>query len=252
MRSIRVLVPLAFAACAAFAQPATQFEVISIKPSPPNLRVNGGIHLYGARFSSSGIPVRNLIYSAYGVPAWRLAGGPGWLGSDGYDIIGTLPPDMDSLPPDKKEEQLRLMMRAMLADRFKLAIHREMRDCSVYELVTAKGGQKLVATAGAKFTFGAPVKRRGHLEMPGTSMANFVDYLNSMPAVGRPVLNKTDLKGPYDITLDWTPDSVIANGGDGGPSIFTAVQEQLGLKLEPTKSSFEFVVIDHVERPSEN
>ncbi len=85
--------------------------------------------------------------------------------------------------------------------------------------------------------------------MPGTSMANFVDYLNSMPAVGRPVLNKTDLKGPYDITLDWTPDSVIANGEDGGPSIFTAVQERLGLKLEPTKSSFEFVVIDHVERP---
>jgi uncharacterized protein (TIGR03435 family) len=88
--------------------------------------------------------------------------------------------------------------------------------------------------------------------MPGASMTMFVDYLNSMPAVGRPVLNKSDLKGPYDITLDWTPDSVAANGADSGPSIFTAVQEQLGLKLEPTKSSFEFVVIDHVERPSEN
>jgi uncharacterized protein (TIGR03435 family) len=208
--------------------------------------------LDGARFSSSGIPVRNLIYSAYGVPTWRLAGGPGWLGSDGYDIIGTLPPEMGALPPNTKEEQLRLMMQALLADRFKLAIHREMRDCSVYELEVAKGGPKLVASADGKFTHGAPIKRRGHLEMPGTSMVVFVDYLNSMPAVGRPVLNKTDLKGPYDITLDWTPDSIGTNGSDSGPSIFTAVQEQLGLKLEPRKSSFEFIVIDHVERPSEN
>jgi uncharacterized protein (TIGR03435 family) len=83
-------------------------------------------------------------------------------------------------------------------------------------------------------------------------MAVFVDYLNSTPAVGRPVLDKTDLKSPYDITLDWAPDGIGATGADSGPSIFTAVQEQLGLKLEPRKSSFEFIVIDHAERPSEN
>ncbi|MGD0365163.1 MAG: TIGR03435 family protein [Bryobacteraceae bacterium] len=198
------------------------------------------------------MPVRNLICSAYGVPAWRLSGGPAWLGSDGYDIIGTLPPNMGILPADTKEEQLRLMMQALLADRFKLAIRRERRDCSVYELVPAKGGPKLVASADGKFRFGAPIKRRGHLEMPGASMAMFIDYLNSMPAVGRPVLNKTDLKGPYDITLDWAPDSIDAKVGDSGPSIFTAFQEQLGLKLEPGKSSFEFIAIDHVERPTKN
>jgi uncharacterized protein (TIGR03435 family) len=252
MRSNLVLVPLFLNICAAYAQPAAQFEVVSVKPSPPNRREGGGIHLDGARFSSAGIPVRNLIYSAYGVPTWRLAGGPGWLGSDGYDIIGTLPHNFDALPPNTKDEQLSLMMRALLADRFKLAIHREMRDCSIYELEVAKGGPKLVASAGGKFTYTAPVKRRGHLEMPGTSIVMFVHYLTSMPAVGRPVLDKTDLKGPYNITLDWTPDNIGAGGTDGGPSIFTAVQEQLGLKLKPSKSSFEFVVIDHVDRPSEN
>jgi uncharacterized protein (TIGR03435 family) len=248
MRPNRVLVPVLLNICAAFAQPVAQFEVVSVKPSPPNRRERGGILLDGARFSSAGIPVRNLIYSAYGVPTWRLAGGPGWLGSDGYDIIGTLPHNFGGLPPNTKEEQLSLMMRALLADRFKLAIHREMRDCSIYELEVAKGGPKLVASADGKFTYAAPVKRRGHLEMPGTSIVMFVHYLTSMPALGRPVLDKTDLKGPYDITLDWTPDS----GTDGGPSIFTAVHEQLGLKLEPSKSSFEFIVIDRVERPSEN
>ena len=159
---------------------------------------------------------------------------------------------MGILPADTKEEQLRLMMQALLADRFKLAIRRERRDCSVYELVPAKGGPKLVASADGKFRFGAPIKRRGHLEMPGASMAMFIDYLNSMPAVGRPVLNKTDLNGPYDITLDWAPDSIDAKVGDSGPSIFTAFQEQLGLKLEPGKSSFEFIAIDHVERPTKN
>jgi uncharacterized protein (TIGR03435 family) len=156
MRSIRVLVPLVFTLRVAFAQPAAQFEATSVKPSPPNLRVNGGIRLDGARFSSSGIPVRNLIYSAYGVPAWRLSGGPSWHGPDPYDVIGTLPPDPDSLPPDKKEERLGTMMRALLADRFKLAIHREMRDCSFYELVTAKGGPKLVASAGGSSRLAPP------------------------------------------------------------------------------------------------
>ena len=141
------------------------------------------------------------------------------------------------------------MMQALLADRFKLTIHREMRDCPVYALVVARNGPKLVASPDGKFSVS---QRTGHLEMRAVFTHVLADYLWSTHASARPVVDMTEPKGPFDVALDRTPDEVRANAADSGPSVFTAIQEQLGLKLEPRRAPFDFIVIDHVERPSAN
>jgi uncharacterized protein (TIGR03435 family) len=137
---------------------APKFEVASIKPSQRGRA--GGVRLDGALFTSSGIPLRNLIYSAYGVPAWTVSGGPAWLDTDAYDIAATL-------PPGAPKEQINAMLQELLAERFKLKIHREMRDYSVYALVVAKDGPKLKASADGKSGFKTG---RGHLEIYRASM----------------------------------------------------------------------------------
>jgi len=220
------------------------FEVASVKPSRPDGPT--GAKLDAAHFIGTGLTLRSLIFSVYRVPPWRLAGGPGWLDTEQWDISATLPPNM----PAKREEltpPADQMVQALLADRFKLAVHREMRDQLVYDLVVAKGGLKMKSATAEKFS----VKMlRGHLELHDMSMERLISYLYSPPPyeqqsrVDRPVLDKTGLKESYDLTLDWDPDT--------GPSIFTALEEQAGLKLEPRKSPVEFVVIDHVEKPTEN
>jgi len=140
------------------------------------------------------------------------------------------------------------MLQNLLADRFKLAIHREMRDSSVYALVVAKGGPKFKEAAEGKFS--ARIGR-GHLEIHHADMALFARNIPT-DAVDRPIVDMTGLQGTFDFTLDWTQDTGKPGLGDGSPSIFTAVQEQLGLKLEARRMPIEYVVIDHIERPSEN
>jgi uncharacterized protein (TIGR03435 family) len=152
---------------------------------------------------------------------------------------------------DELTRQADLMLRALLADRFKLKIHREMKDQPVYELVVAKNGPKIKPSSSDKFSL---TTGRGHLEFHHASMAVFIGYLYGRPgfpqqAADRPVLDRTGLQGFYDLTLDWAPDS---DPNPTGPSLFTALEEQTGLKLEPRKAPFEFLVIDHVEKPTEN
>jgi uncharacterized protein (TIGR03435 family) len=144
------------------------------------------------------------------------------------------------------------MVQALLADRFKLVIHRETRDEPVYELVVSKGGSKLKPSSSEKLSVQTG---RGHLEFRHASMAVFVSYLYYRPgysqqAADRPVLDSTGPPGFFDFTLDWTPDTVQPDAASTGPSLFTALVEQTGLKLEPRKSAFEFLVIDRAEKPS--
>jgi uncharacterized protein (TIGR03435 family) len=224
---------------------APKFEVASVKLSAPGRPASAvGVRLNSALFTSSGLPLRNLIYSAYGVPAWRVTGGPAWLDTDTYDIVATL-------PPNTPKDQINAMLLALLVDRFKLTIRREIRDYPVYVLVAAKEGLKLRTSGDGKFS----VKTgRGHLEVHHADMPTLVGYLwnRNAPAADRPVVDMTGLKGFFDITLDWTPANIQPGPADTSPSLFTAIQEQLGLKLEARKSPFEFIVIDSVERPSEN
>jgi len=225
------------------AQTPPAFEVASVKPSQPDRP--GSASLDAAHFICTGMTLRSLIWSVYRMPPWRVSGGPSWLDTEGWDVSATLPPGM---PANRAElmPKADLMVQTLLADRFKLSVHREIKDQPVYELVVAKGGSKLRPASDEKFI---PKVGRGRLELRHVSMAMFVSYLYYPPPhqqpgmADRPVLDKTGLDGFFDITLDWA---------EAGPSLFTALEEQLGLKLEPRKTPIEFLVIDNVEKPAAN
>ena len=239
VRTCLIAALLFFIAVGATAQPTPAFDVAAVKPSQPG--TPGGSSLDPGRLTVRGQALRGLILSAYSVPFWRVTGGPEWLNTDGYEITATF-------PPNTPQDQVKLMLQNLLADRFKLTIHREMKDSSVYALVVAKDGPKFREAPDSKF---AAKTGRGHLEIHHADMLLLTRNL-PLDAVDRPIVDMTGLKGFFDLTLDWTPDTARPSPNDTGPSIFTALQEQLGLKLEPRKLPVEFIVIDHVERPSEN
>jgi bla regulator protein BlaR1 len=260
------LVLLGFVAAAAmtprwiaFAQqePKLSFEVATVKPADPNSPYSFR-QLPGGRWVATNVPLRDLIASAYAVPTPRMAGGPGWLDSDRFTIDAKPAAPLPPWPESNK--QLSLMLQSLLEDRFKLAVHWEKKEAAVYDLVAAKGGPKLKeADADEKSGFGMERGRIKSLALPLGYLASNLAYL-----LGRPVNDKTGLSGNYDYTLAYTPDAAQAAavgppGADAapppdpnGPSIFTALQEQLGLRLESAKGPVEVLVIDHAERPDAN
>jgi len=228
------------------------FEVASIKLNKSGAR--------GGRFSTeqggivaTNMPLRTFIKAAYGIQDYQLSGGPGWLDSERYDIAAKSERAV-------LDDKLLLMLRALLEDRFKLTLHREKKELPGYALVMGKSGLKIheVKQEGKSWTrFG-----RGSLNGHEVSMSALADALSGR--LGRPVVDSTGVKGVFDIKLEWTPDEsqprgpkesvepLPADDGAGGPTIFTALQEQLGLRLESRKGPVEIVVIDRVEKPSEN
>jgi uncharacterized protein (TIGR03435 family) len=262
------------ATAALFAQAASApltFEVASIKPSDPDAR---GTQLMlqppnGVRIVNA--PVTMLITFAYDIRDFQLAGAPGWTSSVRYDILakGETSPGSENVPADPRrmtEAQFRTRlgdtrerMRSLLADRFQLAVHKETKEGSVYALVIAKGGSKLQpAQENAQGNRGMRMER-GQL----TGMSAPIDLLVTTLSgqLGHPVIDKTGLTGKYDFKLTWAPE--VPRGpspnpdapppvAPEGPSIFTAVQEQLGLRLESQKGPIEMIVIDRIEHPSEN
>jgi uncharacterized protein (TIGR03435 family) len=250
------------------------FDVVSVKSNK-----SGGMRIMfkADGYSATNVSVKLLIQTAYGIRQDLISGGPGWLESAGYDFEAKVAgPDVDAL---KKltPEQRRSMLQPALADRFKLKVHTETKQLPVYEIVLAKGGSKLKeATAGDTYANGIKgpdgVGRGGMMRFgPGqlTAQAVPMTSLTNMLSqqLHRTVLDKTGLTGKYDLELNWTPDQgadPMFKGPEGspqrgdaapdssGPSIFTALQEQLGLKLQSAKGPVETLVIDHVEMPSEN
>ena len=209
------------------------------------------------------LPAQLLVAFAYNVPfgfeRTRILGAPAWLNTDAYElnakIDNTLFAAMQKMTPTQQREQINLMEQSLLAERFHLKVHFETRQMAGFELVIARGGPKL-----------APAKDGGNAKI---SMAN-IPLGNQMTAVstsidqwihspflsGRTILDRTGLNGIYDFTLTWAPEQLDASttpdSTPSGPSLFTAVQEQLGLRLVPTKVPVEVIVIDHIERPSLN
>ena len=210
------------------------FDAASIRKSPPfETGMPNGMRVDATHFITEQYPIRTVIASAFDIELWELKGAPDWTASEGYDITATM-------PAGTSNDDLRAMIRALLEERCKLVAHRDTKETSVYALVVAKGGPKLTATAqGTKY---GVQRRTGHIETHRTSIANFLRTLGT--AVDRPVLDRTGIHGQFDITLDWSAET--------GPSIFTAIEEQLGLRLEARKMPVEYLVIDHIERPSAN
>jgi uncharacterized protein (TIGR03435 family) len=235
-----------------------EFEVASIKPGDPGAR-GGYIQPSPGRFTSTNMPLIGLITFAYDVRPDQISGAPGWIDSQRYDILATSESPVGD--PHKLLDQQRLMLQKLLADRFQLRVRHETRERPVYTLTVDKNGPKMKENNDLK---SAPfpiivITGRGHAKAQIVSMSYIVQFLESQ--LGRIVLDRTGLKGSYDFTLQWTPDPAFEPGlgaapdappDASGPSIFTALRQQLGLGLESTKGPVEFIVVDRVEKPSEN
>lgn len=230
--------------------PSSQaFEVASVKPTKPGTRdfhfraPNHGI-------DATNIPLVAFIRSAYNVKSVQLTGGPGWIQDEHYDIVA-------KAPPNTTNDQIRQMLQTLLTDRFKLITHREAKVLPVLALALAKGGPKFGAVKETRPGDGDFKIGRGRLSGQAVTMQELADML--VGQVDRIVLDRTGLIGKFDINLQWTPDVNTAPGNDreavpdpNGPSLATALSEQLGLRFEATKAPVPILVIDHVERPTAN
>jgi len=220
---------------------AQTFEVASVKLNRSG-RNPGSTSRAGGQLVFENTSLRECIAIAYGISADRdyALSGPAWIGTERYDIVA-------KTPAETPRAQVLRMLQVLLAERFHLRLHRENKELRVYVLTVAKDGAKLKAAPArdGSFTFGP-----GRIAGKAQSMDELADRLSRpMFGIGAPVLNSTGLEGVFDFTLTWTPDNMQADG----PSIFAALEEQLGLKLEASKSKVEVLVIDHVERvPTEN
>ena len=232
------------------------FEVATIKPSDPN-RPGKLFTVKGRQVITINTTVNDLITFAYEMHARQITGGQAWMETEKYDVTGQ--PEGQGVP---NLTQLRAMVRQLLADRFNLVFHRDKKELSVYAIVVGNGGPKL--TKNDTNPNGLPsllFKGLGVLPAVNATMADLAGVMQSA-VLDRPVVDKTGLPGRYDFTLTWTPDESQFSGlgvrvpppsGDANaPGLFTAFQEQLGLKLDSTKAPVEVLVIDRVERPSNN
>ncbi|HEY1756852.1 MAG TPA: TIGR03435 family protein [Bryobacteraceae bacterium] len=237
---------IALAAGLATGQTPLTFEVASIRlHAGPNRGV--GITLSGSRVTVTNSSVLGLITYAHNLEPYQVTGGPGWVSdyaSYGWDITASAGSEAIT------RDQAKLMMRALLADRFQLRLHRETKEMPVYALVLAgKGGTKLKPSAPdaegmMRMSGGRTIK----VETTAGSLEQLVTQLSG--TLRTPVLDKTGMTGNYDYKLEWAPENAAPDVD--APTLFTALQEQLGLQLESRKAPVEAVVIDHAEKPSEN
>jgi uncharacterized protein (TIGR03435 family) len=237
------------------------FEVATIKPADPvaqgrYIRMQS-VH----RFYAKGFTLQALVAAAFSLTPRAISGGAPWTDSDRYDILASTPGDVQ---PNSDEQMA--MLRKLLSERFQLAFHRESKELPVYALTVAKGGAKLKPSAAPAGTLPElintvyPEEKGGvHVLLPArnATMLQFTAMLQRA-VLDRAVLDNTGLSGTYDFDLEWTPDEnqfasqLPRSVEPTKPSLFAAIQEQLGLRLEATRGPVATLVIDRVERPSEN
>ena len=224
------------------------FEVATIKPSGPASPPISIQRFPGGRLVTSNTPLPMLIQWAYQLDEGRLLGVPAGINSLRFDVVAK------SAEPEPAPGQMQFMMRALLAERFKLVVHQENREMVAYTLVSEPGGPKVRAVTSDGPADPNPFKMSDRGTLIGTRVT--ADMLATVLSnqLGRPVQNTTGFTGAFDFTLRWAPDTGVAPGdGQDRPSLFTAIREQLGFRLVAEKRSIDVVVIDRVERtPVEN
>jgi uncharacterized protein (TIGR03435 family) len=244
----------------AFAQEPNRpaFEIASIRPNSSGVRTGCCRVQPGGRLVATGATLKNLMQWAYGVQDYQISGGPTWLDSTGYDILAE--PEHATNPTMDNRDYFGRMVQSLLADRFRLTLRRETKELPIYALVVAKNGAKLRALEKPQNATDTRLHgEKGQLIAEKVTMGLLAREVLSN-ALGRPVIDKTGLTAYYDFKLEWAPDEGVPApngtreiGGDRiGPTLFTAIQEQLGLKLESTKGPVEVLVIDHAEKPDAN
>lgn len=234
------------------------FEVATIKPAPHDTKASRFITMQGTdRFVEKDYTLKLLIAAAYDVSPRVISGGPGWIESDHYDILAVTP---GAIRPTHDEQMA--MLRNLLSDRFKLTFHREQKQFSIYQLEVATGGPKLKLSTAPPADPAQLISTvyPEHVLLPARN-ATMHDLASLMQRAifDRPVVDKTGLSGRYDFDLAWAPDETQF-GGDlaaapadaSSPPLFTAMQQQLGLRLEATRGPANALVVDTVERPSPN
>jgi uncharacterized protein (TIGR03435 family) len=240
-------------AMAADANPS--FEVATIKPSKPGV-AGKVITMRGIRFIAMNATLADLIAVGYNVQQSQVVGGPKWISFDKFDIQGE--PDVPGMPD---LQQLKMLIQKLLADRSALKFHRETKNMSAYVLTVAKNGPKMQkddSTGVPTFYF----PQLGTFFVRDATMDEVAQVIQTT-VFDHPVMNKTELEGKWDFILKWTPDESQFQGmginvpppsdaADAPPPLFTAIQEQIGLKLEARKAQVPVLVIDHVEPPSPN
>jgi len=248
------LIPIGLAAAQAV-QPAgpaavPSFESASVKPSSPDAN-SSGVDSDPGLLRIQNQTLHGLVRIAYGVNDSQVTGGPKWAEADRFDVIGKAGGPADS-------PELLKMMQALLTERFKLEIHREARTVTGFALVAAKSGVKMQAASGGESTSHGS---RGQIDAKGVSMSTLAGRLSRL--LHAPVEDQTGATGGFNFTLKWNPDdpalrpmaadrpsTVVSDSKD--PSLFAALQEQLGLKLESRKVQMEMIVIDGAQKPGEN
>jgi uncharacterized protein (TIGR03435 family) len=252
---ILALVGTSFACSALSAQ---QFDVVSVKPSSLSNPTQRSAQIQpGGRIRFIGMPLSMIIMPAYQVWDFQISGGPAWLRTEPWDIVAAAEGVHGILTID----QLRPLLRSLLEDRFQLKVHRETKLLPGYALVVDKRGSKLQPNTGGK----SSIKNgKGLLVAKKEGMVWFIGWLSQ--ALGRTVIDKTGLRGEFDFSLEWTPGPTenltivqppatsadAALPDSAGPSLFTALQEQLGLRLDSQRTSTDVIVIDSAQRPSSN
>jgi uncharacterized protein (TIGR03435 family) len=265
IRPIGVAVFAMLSTCEAFAQSAAtrptfdEFEVATVKPAIIDER-GSYIKMQSARrFFVKNYTLKALVAAAYNLTARAISGGPAWVGSDRFDILAETPGEVQ---PNLDEQMS--MLRKLLTDRFKLTFHREPKEFSIYALTVAKNGPKLKESTAPpdKLPELINVVFPDRISLPArnATIAQFTSMLQR-GVLDRPVVDKTGLSGKYDFDLEWADDESQFGGrlrkrasadDSDKPDLFAAIQQQLGLRLEATKGQIEALVIDQVERPSEN
>ncbi len=224
--------------------PAQEFEVASIRPA-----VQDGNHDFDSdkgRLTTHNLTLKRLIALAWDVDETEVFGGPNWMDSDSWDVNAKIPAEYGKRTPEK----FRHMIQNLLATRFQLTIHREPRRLSGYELVTAKSGSKM-AIAKADENGSDFRAKNTHLIATSVTMDAFARHLSRDKDIGKVVVDRTGLTDRFDFVLDWAREDT-SSSADDRPSIFTALQEQLGLKLEAAKVPVQAIVIDRAEKPADN
>jgi uncharacterized protein (TIGR03435 family) len=239
-----------------------KFDVATIKPSQLNEPGKGFGYSDGTHTTTWHTNVDDLIAVAYGLHAKQIVGAPDWLGTDLYDIDGKA-----DVPGKASIKQIGEMLQGLLADRFALKFHREQRELSVYAIQVAAGGPKLKETAaGPNDPQRLVMSYSGDFYAGNMTMKQFAIWMQTA-VMDKPVVDQTGLTAKYDFHLKWAPDDSqfaqfrgtngpipprTGNNSNAPPSLYTALQEQLGLKFTVTKTSVDVIVIDHVEKPSAN
>ncbi len=225
-----------------------QFEVATIKLTDP-ANQSTGFQTRGHRIFIENETVLSMLSFAFALHPSQIIAAPAWFNHDRFDIDGV--PDQPGVPNLKQQQQ---MLQKLLADRFQLKFHRDRRELAVYAITVVKSGPRLTKSAGDpnglsdENGFGKGSQQV--MKFTNSSMADLV--LNLQYILEKPVVDTTSLPGRFDFTLTWTPDSAPTAEANAAPGLFTAFQEQLGLKLQPTRLPTDVLVIEHAEKPSEN